>query len=82
MDIIKVEQGLKMIIIIFVCKPDDGSRIEAKVNAPKVFCYTRWGFLMSMEHGSSFSKVHTSTFDDWNTIWLVPGEANAENLLF
>jgi hypothetical protein len=47
-----------------------------------VFCYTRWGFLMSREHGSNFSKVHTSTFNDRNTIWLVPGEAIAENVLF
>jgi hypothetical protein len=81
-DVIKTEQGLKVGIIISVRKPDDGSQVEVKVKAPKVFCYTGWGFLMSRKHGGSFSKVHASTFDDWNTIWLVPGEANVENILF
>jgi hypothetical protein len=82
MDVVKTEQGLKIVIIIFVCKPDDGSWVEAKVKAPKVFCYTRWGFLMSREHGDDFSKVHASMFDDWNTIWLVPQETYVENILF
>jgi hypothetical protein len=82
MDVIKTEQGLKIVIIISVRKPDDGSWVEAKVKAPKVFCYTRCGFLMSRKHGDNFSKVHTSTFDEWNTIWLVPGEMYAENILF
>jgi hypothetical protein len=82
MDVIKTEQDLKIIIIISICKPEDGSQVEAKVKDPKVFCYMRWGSLMTREHGGSFSKVHTSTFDDWNTIWLVPWEANAENILF
>jgi hypothetical protein len=82
MDIIKTEQGLKIVIIISVRKPDDGSQVEAKVKAPKVFCYARWGFHMFREHGGSFSKVHTVTFYDWDTTWLIPGESNAENILF
>jgi hypothetical protein len=82
MDVIKTEQGLKIVIIISTHKQDDGSRVEAKVKAPKVFFYTRWGFLMSREHGGSFSKVHTSTFYDWNIIRLVLGKAYAENILF
>jgi hypothetical protein len=40
MDVIKIEQGLKVVIIISIRKPDDGSRVKAKVKAPKVFCYT------------------------------------------
>jgi hypothetical protein len=82
MDVIKTEQGLKVVIILSICKLDDGSRVEAKVKTPKVFCYMGWSFLMSREHGGSFSKVHASTSDDWSTIWLVPGKTNVENILF
>jgi hypothetical protein len=64
MDVIKIEQGLKVVIILSICKLDDGSRVEAKVKTPKVFCYMGWIFLMSREHGGSFSKVHASTSDD------------------
>jgi hypothetical protein len=82
MNFVETEQGLKIVIIISVCKPNDGSWVEAKVKTPKVFCYARWDFLISREHGENFSKVHALMFDDWNTIWLVPRETYAENILF
>jgi hypothetical protein len=81
MDVIKTEQGLKVFIIISVRKPDDGSRVEAKVKTPKVCCYMGWSFLMSREHGGSFSKAHALMSENWSTIWLVPGKVNVENIL-
>jgi hypothetical protein len=81
-DIVKVEQGIKVVIIVHVCKPDDGPWIEAKIKAPEMFFYRRWSLLMSWKHGNNFSKVHASTFNSWNTIWLVSRETHVKNILF
>jgi hypothetical protein len=81
-DVIKTEQGLKIIVIISICKPDDGSWIKAKINAPKVFCHARWSLLMSRKHRDSFSKVHTSTFDGWSTICLVSRKTYVKDIQF
>jgi hypothetical protein len=37
---------------------------------------------MSWKHGNNFSKVHASTFNNWNTIWLVSWETHIKNILF
>jgi hypothetical protein len=56
MDIIKVECGLKISIIISICKLDDGFWIKAEIKASEVLCYARWSSLVSWEYGNRFSK--------------------------
>jgi hypothetical protein len=82
MDVVETEQGLKIVVIILVCEQDDGSWIEAKMKAPKMFCYARWSILMSRKHRNNFSKAHASTFNDRNTILLVSRKMHVKNILF
>jgi hypothetical protein len=82
MDIVEAKQSLKMVVIIPVCKPDNGSWIKTKIKAPKVFCYERWGLLVTRKQGNNFPKVHALTFDYWHTIWLITRETHTENILF
>jgi hypothetical protein len=68
MDIFEAKQSLKMVVIIPVCKLDNGSWIKPKIKALELFYYARWGLLVTRKHGNNFPEVHTSTFDDWHTI--------------
>jgi hypothetical protein len=59
-NIIKVKCGLKMGVIIPICKPNDGSWVEAEVKASEVFCNTGRSPFVSWKNKNNLSDVHAS----------------------
>jgi hypothetical protein len=81
LNVIKFECGLEMGLIIFVCKPDNGIRVETEVETSEALCYAGRSPFMSWKGRNSLSNIHTSTPHNLNAIWLVSWESIGKNVL-
>jgi hypothetical protein len=80
-NIIRAKCGLKVGLIIFICKPNDGIWIDAEIETSEVRSAIWEGVLLCTGKTNSFSKINTSAPHDLDTIWLISWESLGENIL-